>query len=164
MEALQSHFVSPVLRLDTGMRYHYLPLPDGVGEAFWDAGVRRVIATLNGTPIRRALQRTAAGQVHLVVGQALLHGAGAALGDMVDVTLRPDPEPDRIDLGEEFAAALELDAEAAARFYSFTPGHQRSLASYVTSAKKPETRIKRALELAGKIRTHTLYGDAARDT
>jgi hypothetical protein len=36
---------------------------------------------------------------------------------------------------------------------------QRSIASYVTSAKRQETRIKRALELAHKLKTYTLYGD-----
>ncbi|MGY8687067.1 MAG: YdeI/OmpD-associated family protein [Verrucomicrobiales bacterium] len=30
---------------------------------------------------------------------------------------------------------------------------------YVDSAKRPETRAKRAVELAERIRTHTLHGD-----
>jgi uncharacterized protein YdeI (YjbR/CyaY-like superfamily) len=55
--------------------------------------------------------------------------------------------------------ALEQDEEAAARFYAMTRGRQRSLASYVTSAKREETRVKRAVELAHKLRTRTLYGD-----
>jgi hypothetical protein len=33
------------------------------------------------------------------------------------------------------------------------------MAGYVTGAKREETRIKRALEMAYKLRTHTLYGD-----
>ena len=48
---------------------------------------------------------------------------------------------------------------AAARFASLTPGRQRSLAYYVDSAKRDATRIRRALDLAHKLKTHTLYGD-----
>ena len=40
-----------------------------------------------------------------------------------------------------------------------TPGRQRGLAYYITSAKTTDTRLKRALEIAHKLRTHTLYGD-----
>ncbi len=155
-------FAAPVLRLETTFRYHFLPVPADVGEALWNAGTRRLIATLNGHDVRRALLRTAEGHYHVLVGLPLLRTIGAREGDLVAVDLRPDPEPNRIDLDEAFAAILDQDEEAAARFFAFTPGRQRSLASYVTSAKRPETRVKRALELAEKIKTHTLYGDQVR--
>jgi uncharacterized protein YdeI (YjbR/CyaY-like superfamily) len=59
----------------------------------------------------------------------------------------------------ELLLALAQDPAAQARWDTFPPGRQRSLASYVTSAKTEPTRIKRAVALATKIRTHTLYGD-----
>lgn len=152
-------FVSPVLRLETGLKQHYLPLPPDIADELWDAGVRRLECTFNGHPIRRAIQGRRDGERYVMLNNALLREIGATLGDLVEVSLRPDPEPDRIDLGEEFTAVLEDDDEAAARFYVMTPGRQRSLASYVTSAKRTETRLKRALEMARKLRTHTLHGD-----
>ncbi|MEO0973902.1 MAG: YdeI/OmpD-associated family protein, partial [Pseudomonadota bacterium] len=60
---------------------------------------------------------------------------------------------------EEPFAVLAEDEEAATRFETFTPGKQRSLAHHVTSAKRTETRERRAYELARKIRTYTLHGD-----
>lgn len=160
MSAPTESFASPVLREEGGMGYHYLPVPPESAARLVASGTRRVVAVLNGVPVRRAVM-TLAGAPVLIVGLPLLRTIGAAPGDTVLVDAHPDPDPDRIDLGDEFEAALADDAEASNRFFAFTPGRQRSIASYVTSAKRPETRLKRALEVAHKVRTNTLYGDTA---
>ena len=152
-------FAAPVLRLDDGLRYHYLPLPDDVADALQADGVRVLLATLNGRAFRRAVQGRRDGARYLLLGQSILRDIGAGFGDTVAVVLRPDPDPDRVDLGEEFEAVLEQDEEAAERFSGMTRGRQRSLAYYVNSARRTETRIRRALALAHKLRTQTLYGD-----
>ena len=92
-------------------------------------------------------------------GIQIMKELGIVLGDELMISLDPDPDPDFVELGEEFTEVLELDEEAAARFFSFTPGKQRGLATYVNNAKREETRIKRALEIAHKLKTYTLYGD-----
>ena len=118
-----------------------------------------MITTLNGYRISRGIQGRKDGERYLMLGRAILREMGADYGDMVTVSLEPDPEPDRIELGEEFKAALDQDPEAADRFFSFPPSRQRGLAYYVNTAKRVETRISRALEVAKKLRTYTLYGD-----
>ncbi|HEX8299990.1 MAG TPA: YdeI/OmpD-associated family protein [Rubricoccaceae bacterium] len=153
-------FASPVLRSESGMGYHFLPVPAESAARLVAGGSRRVVAVMNGVPVRRAVV-THEGAPVLLVGLPLLRTIGARMGDTVLVDATPDPDPDRIDLGDEFEAVLADDTEAAARFFSFTPGRQRSMAIYVTGAKRPETRLKRALDLAHKLRTNTLYGDAA---
>ena len=156
---LNPAFLAPILRLPDGMRFHYLPLPMDVAEAFLAAGVRRVLATINGHTVGRGIQGRHDGERYLILGQALLRDLGVALGDMVPVELIPDPNPDDVDLPEALVAALDQDEEAATRFYGMTPGKRRSLAHYVSSAKRPDTRIRRALELAHKLRTFTLHSD-----
>ena len=154
-------FLAPVLRHEAGFRMHYLPLPPAVDAALRAEGARRVVATLNGLTVRRGLQsRTASGR-HLALSRDLMRQLGVAYGDLVEVELHADPEPDRVELGE-LEAALAADPEARARFDAFTPGKQRSLAHYVTSAKRADTRETRAAELARKIRTHTLHTDTRR--
>ncbi len=152
-------FASRVERLDTGMRYHVVPVPDDIADHFLDAGHKRVLATLNGHETRRAFQGSAEGGRYLVLGMAELKAAGVRLGDSVNVSLVPDPEPDTIDLTVEFLEVLRQDDAARERWESFSTGRQRSLAHYLTSAKRPETRLRRAVEIAEKLRTHTLYGD-----
>lgn len=152
-------FVAPVLIHETGMRQHYLPLPADVDGALRAEKVRRVIATLNGHTVRRGIQSRKVSGRHLALSRDLMRTLGVIYGDLVDVEMHADPDPDHVDLGE-LAAALEAEPEAKARFDTFTPGKQRGLAHYVTSAKRPETRESRAEEIAHKLRTHTLYGDA----
>ena len=151
-------FLAPVLVHETGFRQHYLPLPADVDDALRAEKVRRVIATLNGLTVRRGIQSRKASGRHLALSRDLMRQIGVTYGDLVEVELAADPDPDHVELGE-LAAALAADPEAKARFDAFTPGKQRSLAHYVTSAKRPETRESRAEELATKLRTRTLYSD-----
>lgn len=152
-------FTSTVVRLETGMRYHALPVPDAVAAKFKAAGVRRLIATINGHTCKRALQNHADGGSFLIVGGDLLKTCGLKLRSVATVSLAPDPEPDDLDMPEAFALVLEQDPAARERWNTFPIGRQRSLLHYITSAKQEATQIKRAWDLAEKIRTHTLYGD-----
>lgn len=145
--------------METEFRYHYVPIPDDIAEALREEDVRRVIATINGHDIRRGIQYREETGTMLVLGRDKLKAIGAVKDDLVTVDLRPDPDPDYVELGEELEAALDQDPEALERWETFPTGRRRSLASYVTRAKRPETRIRRALDLCKKIRTHTLYGD-----
>ncbi|MBI1193536.1 MAG: hypothetical protein GC205_10220 [Bacteroidetes bacterium] len=158
-KALHVTLTAPLLRLDTGMKQHYLPVPAEYAEAYDAAGVRRLILSVPPHQWRRALLGTKEGERLIMMGQPILRELGLRVGQSVTFSLHPDPDPDAIDLGEEFEAVLDQDAAAAKRFFSFTPGKQRSLAYYVTSAKREETRIKRALELAHKIKNRQLFSD-----
>ena len=160
---LKYHFAAPVLRLETGMKQHYVPIPMEMADALKDAGVRRVLATLNGHTLSRGIQGRKNGEKYLMLGRSILRDIGANFGDTVVVSIVPDPEPDRIELCDELKAALEQDQEAATRFASLVPSHRRGLNYYVESAKRADTRIKRALDVATKLRTHTLYIDLKKE-
>lgn len=157
-------FASRVVRLDHGFRFHAVPVPDDAASVWKDAGVRRVEGTLNAHPINRGLQNHADGEAFLIIGQDTLKEFGLREGSEVRLNLWPDPTPNTVDVPVELVIALEQDDEARARWETFTPGKRRSLAHYVTSAKQEATRIRRAVELAGKIRTYSLYGDKPAST
>ena len=152
-------FTATVVRLEGGARHHLIPVPDQAAAAFKAAKVRRLVGTVNGQPIKRALQNHADGGSFLILGHPLLRELGLERGATVTVELKPDPTPDAVEMPEELAAVLAQDAAAQARWRTFTAGRRRSLIYYVTSAKQEPTRIKRSLELARKIRTHSLYSD-----
>lgn len=152
-------FAARVVRSDSGMRYHAVPVPDDVAEKLKLAGSRRVLATIGGKTFRRGLMNHAEGDSYLVLGGDLLKTCGLREGSSVTVTLSPDPEPDAVDMPECFVLVLEQDTEARARWETFPAGRRRSLLHYIASAKTEATQIKRAWELAEKIRTRSLYGD-----
>ncbi len=160
---LRFDFASPILRGQGVLIFHHMPVPTEIAEALMAGGTRLVIATLNGKEINRAIHSSKIGEFYLVLGMHILRDVGAMEGDIVFASLISDPNPDQVDMPEEFVATLDQDQEAADRFYAFTPGKQRSLCTYVTTAKREETRIKRSLELAHKLRTHTLAGDRLDD-
>jgi hypothetical protein len=145
------------------MSQHYLPVPDDVAAILIEHGVRRIIVSLNGRVFRRALHNVKDIGPFIFISKTLLRDIGAGLGDMVSVELRADPDPDFVEICEELQVALEQDDEAGDRFYAMTPGRQRSLAHYANSAKRVETRIKRSLELAYKLRTYSLHGDKKKE-
>ena len=66
--------------------------------------------------------------------------SGIDTGDGVDVVLRPaDTAPP-----EEIVALVESDAEAADRWSAMTDARRRQIAEHVRSAKRAETRRRRA--------------------
>ncbi len=163
-EDITFEFSAPLLKSINGfLKQHYAPVPTEIAEAVVKTGSRRVIVVINGKTLRRAVQNSKQGEFFILLGQMYLKEIGVVFGDELTISLKPDPDPDFIDLGEEFTEVLEMDEAAAARFFSFTPGKQRGLATHVNGAKREETRIKRALEIAHKLKTYTLYGDRKRD-
>lgn len=157
-----SHAITAkVVRLDGGMRFHAVPVPDDVAEKLKAAGSRRVLATIGGHTFRRGLMNHAEGDSYIVLGGDILKTCGLREGSPVAVTLTSDPAPDELEVPEYFALVLDQDAEARARWETFPTGKRRSLLHYITSAKTEATQIKRSRELAEKIRTRSLYGDKA---
>lgn len=64
---------------------------------------------------------------------------------------------EKLDVPEEFSAALELDEQAAKIYQGFTTGMKRSILHYINSAKTSDTRIKRSLELMEKFKHDQNY-------
>ncbi len=152
-------FDSYVCRVDGAMNPHGIPVPDVVYEPLRKAGVKRLIVTINGYEMKRGLQGSREFGGHIVVGKQLLDKAGVAHDDKVRIVLKADPNPEQIDVPDELLISLEQDKEANRRWESLAPGKRRGLAYHVSSAKREETRIKRALDVAMKLRARTLHGD-----
>lgn len=159
-------FPAPILknRNHPDWTFHYMPVPLHVAEALLESGTRRVILEVNGKKANRALFNNKDGEYHLVVGLSVLRELGIKPEDVVIATLRSDPNPDAVDIPPEFEEALEHDRAAAERFATFSPGKKRSVASYITQAKREETRLRRAYEIAHKLSSYTLHGDTPPDS
>ena len=153
-------FKAPILfHCGARMRKHFIPIPDDIAERLRTAGTRRLIVSLNDQVFRRIWQNTKEMGPCLFLSKQMLRNIAGEQGDMVEVEMGIDPEPDHVEICEELQVALQQDDEAARRFYSITPGRQRSLAHYVNSAKRVETRIKRSFELAHQLGTFTVRSD-----
>jgi len=159
-------FPAPVLlnRKHPQWTFHYIPVPPDVAKTLMQRGTRRVILIVNGRETKRALFSNKDGEFHLVVGLTVLRDLGIRPDDVIIATLRSDPDPNTVDIPPEFEEALEHDAAASKRFATFSPGKKRSVASYITQAKREETRMKRAYEIAHKLSSYTLHGDISTES
>lgn len=156
---LTFRFTSSLVKPDQGIVHHILPVPAAIAAAWKKARVRRLSGTINGEPINRALMRHAGGGSFLIVSRDFIKQAGIGFSVPARLAFGPDPKPDAPDMPEEFRLALDQDDAARERWETFPPGRRRSLLVTITGARTEPTRIKRSLELARKIRNHTLYGD-----
>tara|TARA_B100001115_G_scaffold184631_1_gene187963 strand:- start:345 stop:809 length:465 start_codon:yes stop_codon:yes gene_type:complete len=108
--------------------------------------------------IHRALQLRKDGYALIALSKAILKGWKMEVGDLVQIRVEPDTSEFGMSFPEEFKIVLEQDPEAAAVFERLKPGRQRGVLHYVSQPKGEESRIKRALEMAEKMRTGTLHG------
>ncbi|NNE69324.1 MAG: DUF1905 domain-containing protein [Rhodothermales bacterium] len=152
-------FATRVTLMDSAVVATMLLVPPEIAEKYVAAGTRRVEILVNEQTVRRYLFQSRDGEFGIVVGKSVLKDLGISTEEPVIVEMWPDPDPDRIELCEELVAVLDLDPEAAERFYGFTPGRQRSMAVHICGAKQSATRERRALDIAHKLRTYTLHGD-----
>ena len=148
-------FLSPVLLVRGGMTPHKLPLPAEISDPLRAAKVRRIVGTLNGRPFRLAMHRSGEGFCYIALSRARLAELGVAAGDLVEVSLSPDPDPDHVDLGDELSQALARSAAAQSVWDTLKPGTRRALAYTVTSAKRASTRQDRATDVVRRLQDGT---------
>ncbi len=79
------------------MKQHYAPIPTDLANDYLARGIRRIIVTMNGLDIRRAIQSSKEGDRFILLGIPLLREMRVGFGDMIEITMRPDPEPDLVD-------------------------------------------------------------------
>lgn len=159
MEELKFVFETVLGRQKTGLRYHFASVPPEVALAYKLAGITRVIGNANHLPFRLALISDGNSGLFLIINQDSMKKLGITEGSTIRISLEPDPEPNEYPIAEELIEVLVQDEDAHKRFFGLTVGKQRSLATYVNTGKSIETRIKRALDLAYKLKTNSLYAD-----
>jgi hypothetical protein len=112
-------------------------------------GMDRVEGTINGHPFRAALESTADGVRWLRVNKAMREGAGAGIGDAVQLAVL-GPEPDPV-APADLQAALSPAHEAAALWESLTDIGRRDWIRWIEAAKKPETRARRIVRTVEQL-------------
>jgi hypothetical protein len=116
-------------------------------DAIWGTKPRHHIAgTVNSIPVRGLVEPASTG-FGVTLGPAWLRGCGLAVGDTVTVDIEPDG-PQRDDLAEDVAAALEAHPQAAAFFDSLAQFYRRAYLRWIDATKRqPGQRRQRIAEM-----------------
>lgn len=138
---------------------HYVRVPAEVTEFFGGGKGRvRVLGTMNGIAVDRALIPDGEGGHEIIVGTDVRKKTKAKEGERVTFEIYRNPAPDEIDIPEELTAAIEMEPEAVRKFAKMTPGMKRNMAYWVNSGKLPETRAKRAVEILRRLMNNYPFG------
>jgi hypothetical protein len=136
-DPLRFDFPAPVLKDESNPRwtFHYVPIPPDVADELLQHKARRVVLTVNGETAKRYVYQHRDGEFRVIIGLATLRQLGHKPGDVMLVSIEPDPDPDAVKVPEELVEALTEYPEAQRRFEEWTQGKKRSLVSYITQAK-----------------------------
>lgn len=124
----------------------FLTLPEEATAKLPSRGMVSIEGTINGHLLQATLEPDGKGGHWLKVDRKLREAAGAAVGDVVTVEIAPvapdrEPEPKvPPDLRKALAAAT---ARAREVWSDITPAARRDFIHWITSPKRPETRVKR---------------------
>jgi len=120
-----------------------LALPKNASAKLPSRGVTMVEGTINGFPFRAALEPDGKGSHWLRVNQALHDAAGADPGDTVTVEITRAGEEPETRVPMELRQALAAAPRAQALWSVITPMARQNWILWITSAKLPETRLRR---------------------
>jgi hypothetical protein len=122
-------------------------------DAVWGTRSRHLISgTVDGLRVRGALDATADGY-GFALGPAWLRDRGLAAGDTVTVQIEPEG-PQRGDLADDIATALDANPQAGAFFDSLAQFYRRAYLRWIDATKRrPEQRPLRIAEMIRLLET-----------
>ena len=115
-------------------------------EAAFGSKRPRVRAVIEGIPYRGILTRMGTECHILGVRKEIREQASKTFGDEVTVTVEPDAEPRLVEIPADLLKELKKDREAKALFDKLSYTHQKEYVSWITEAKKDETRQNRIVK------------------
>lgn len=130
----------------TGIR-----VPDDVVEALGKGKRPPVRVTINGFTYRSTVA-VMGGDYMIGVSAENRAGAHVVGGDEVDVDVELDTAPREVTLPQDFAAALDADANARRTFDALSPSNKGWHVSSIEGAKSDETRQRRIVKQVEALR------------
>ena len=112
-------------------------------EAAFGSKRPKVKAMIEGVPYRGILTRMGTEYHMLIILKGIREQIGKTFGDEVTITVEPDTEPRVLEIPKDLMKELKKDKEAKAFFDKLSYTHQKEYVTWVTEAKKEETRQNR---------------------
>ena len=112
-------------------------------EAAFGSKRPRIKATIEGVPYRGILSRMGTEYHILIILKEIREQIGKTFGDEVAVTVEPDTEPRLVEIPEDLMKELQKEKDAKAFFNLLSYTHQKEYVTWITEAKREETRRSR---------------------
>ncbi len=128
--------------LATGASTTGIPVPNDV-LAELGGGKRIPVVVTIGSHSYQSTVTPYQGRVLVSLSSDNRAAAGIAAGDEVEVTLTRETGPRTTEVPDDLRAAIEADPQASGFFAGLPPSHQKAYVTWITEAKKEETRRSR---------------------
>ena len=115
-------------------------------EAVFGSKRPKIKALIEGVPYRGTLVRMGSESHMLLILKEIREKIGRGFGDEIKVTVEADIEPRVVDVPTDLLKELKKDKEARAFFDKLSYTHRREYVTWVTEAKKEETRQNRIVK------------------
>lgn len=119
-----------------------IAVPDEVVKALGSGKKPAVVVRIKDYTYRSTVA-VMGGQSLLPISAEHRKGAGVAAGDEIEVEITLDTEPRVVDVPSDFAAAMDLVAEAKQYFETLSYSNKRLFVGPIEEAKTAETRQRR---------------------
>ncbi len=136
--------------------FSYVTVPYDVELEFGTKASVRIIGTVNGVAMDRALKPMGDGSHYIVINADLRRQAGLRTGNEAVISFVRNEEPDVLEIPEELEAGFQIEPGSKELFEAHMPGVKRGVVYWINSAKTPATREKRAVEMLRRIVSGTL--------
>lgn len=135
---------------DGGRGRVLIPVPFDPDERWQPKPRHHIGGTVNGMRVRGVVEAIE-GEFGFLLGPMWLRDCGVAPGDKLAVVIAPEG-PQRGDLPEDFAAALNESAEAGAFFDGLAQFYRRGYLRWIEATKRrPEVRAERIREVVALL-------------
>ena len=138
--------------LNEKMVHHLIVVPNQIAENFVNGkGAPRIICSVKGNPEFPCALNPRHGRYVIIASKQLIKKNKLLADVPFEISIRHDPE-NGLRQPEELEAVLDQDEIAYQAFVGLNDGYKRGYIYYVNQAKSVDSRIKRALEIAAKIK------------
>jgi len=151
MTSTQKRFKATLERLPGGLGWTIVRLPFDAAKAWPKRNRMRVKGTINGAAVRTSLLGLGEGGQMLLINKQTQKQAHVYLGGTADIVLEPDLEERIPTVPPELAKLLKQERSLKKFYESLNPSARSDIAKHISHPKSPESRTRRAEQLAERM-------------
>ena len=134
-------------------------LDEAQSATLGERGRVAITMSINGHEFKAFAAPMGNGTHGIVVNKTMQKTAGVSQNDVVDVTLEIDTTPRTVEVPAELADELKKSDEAKAFFDELAYTHKKDFVTWITEAKRQETKDKRLAETMRLLDAGTKWKD-----
>jgi len=144
-------FSAVLTRTGNSLNWVVIHLPFDGKQAWGGRGQIRVRGTINGFAFHTTLFPTGDGRHYMIVNKQMQKGGIVRPGEAAKFRMEPDTEVRTTPVSLELERALKESRRLHKFYLSLTPSMRADIVRFVSEAKQPQTRIRRADQCAVRL-------------